>query len=231
MVNNDEGSFSSLTSILGSINSFIFEKNKKITYIVALLVIPAFTYAVFSWEASDKADLVLGSDAIDNIINGNIVERFDYSLLSDYTEQVGVSKADDELKEGGTASFTVESSSERLIRNIVVSVRWTDETSTPGIRIRPYDNKPDSFRVTIDHPDGNRTVIGEADSGSISDSINFTDEDIERMYNMGNFTIAVTLVEAGDWEAGFGFGIRNMPDDGNTFDIEIEQTFLAPKVE
>lgn len=231
MANQDESSSSSIGSMLGKLNSFIFEKNKKVTYVVSPIIIVILTFAVFSWEASDKADQVLGADAIEAIISGGGGKNFDPNLLSRYTEQMAVSNADGDLSEGSSATFTVESSSERLVRQIDIDVRWSDESNPPGIRLRNYENQPDSFSVSISHPDGNMTHLGESDSGSVSGSISFTDDDIERMFDSGNFTITVKLENAGDWEANLGFGFLNMPDSGNSFTIEINEKFLAAQQE
>ncbi|MFO8050552.1 MAG: hypothetical protein R6V01_02495 [Thermoplasmatota archaeon] len=229
MSKDGERSFASLTSYIGRINTIIFEKNKRVTSIAAFIIVPILTFAVFSWESNDKADLILGSDSIYEIISGEGQDDFDPSFLKEYDDQVSVSSADGHLSEGSSFDLIVEASDTRLIRKIDVSLDWTDEKNPPGIRLRNYENQPDSFRITISHPDGNRTVIGESDSGALSGSIEFTDQDIERLYDMGNFTVTVTLVQAGDWEANFGFGFLSMEDDGNDYSIEINENFLSPK--
>ena len=51
----------SIGKAIHDLNVFLFEKNKKVMYVVALIVIPALTYVVFNWEAKDKAGEMLGS--------------------------------------------------------------------------------------------------------------------------------------------------------------------------
>jgi hypothetical protein len=229
MVESGKGSSTSFITLVGKANSFLFEKNKKVMYFVSPIVIIILTFAVFSWEASDKADLILGADAIDDIIKGTGSNNFDPGVLDDYTEQVSVSNSAGDLDEGVSVDLKLESSEHRLIKQIDIDLQWDDESDPPGIRLRNYQNQPDTFSVSISHPDGNTTVLGESDSGSLTGSVSFSDQDIERLFGMGNFTVTIKLVTTGDWEANLGLGFFNMPDTGNSYTMEINEVFLAPE--
>jgi len=214
-----------------SLNVLVFEKHKKITSIVGALAIIVLTFAVFSWEASAKADEMLDANDIKRIILGAGDDRPDFGATKDFIEMREVFKADGNLMEGASQDFTIDANSERVVDRIDITVTWEDEESPPGIRPRRYTNEPDTFKVNLIEPDRNLTSFGESDSGSITGEVTYSDDRMAQLYGAGNFTIEVILQNAGNWVPRLGLGLLEMPDTENDFSINVEIVYWGPQAE
>ena len=232
MVGSEKGLLSSIGRSLHEINVFLFEKNKKAMYLVALIVIPGLTGLVFNSEAKDKAGEMLGSDDIRDIIamfgNGGGGNVWDFAATKDFTQMREVSAQSEYVNERAFADFTIEANAEKVIEKLRFTIIWEDETDPPGIRVRRYQNQPDTFAATLVWPDGNNTSLGQTDAGRISFDISFSQEQMEELYGLGNYNLRVTCITAGDWEARVGIGVLTMPDTGNEVSVEIEEVYWAP---
>ena len=222
----------SIGKALHNLNVFLFEKNKKVMYVVALILIPALTYFVFNWEANDKADDILGKGDINRIIfgltNGGPAN---FANTADFVEMRGTISTSSEITERSNEPFRIIANESKVIKKLSIRVTWEDETGRPT-RLRTYQNQPDTFSVTLVYPDGNSTHIGENDDGTITGDVPFNETEMMRLYDLGDFSLVVSCVEAGDWEPRLYLGILPaIPDTGNVVDIQIEETYLAPPLD
>lgn len=233
MAGSGKGIFSRIGAYLHQTNIFLFEKNKKAMYVIALITIPGLTGLVFKLETDDKASEILGRDQINEIIDmlqgGG--SSWDFAKTRDFEQMRGVTSLSEYVRERAGTEVQITADSEKLIEKLSISITWTDETDPPGIRLRRYQNQPDTFAATLVWPDGNNTSFGQSDTGRISSDITFSKEQMETLYGLGNFRLVITCISAGDWEARVSAGILTMPDNGNDISVEIEEVYWAPPVE
>jgi hypothetical protein len=235
MAENSKGVLSSIGTALHEVNVFLFDKNKKAMYLVALITIPGLTGFVFNMEAKDKADDMLGIDEIRDIIarlgNGGGGKIWNFGTTKDFvqlTEKIGESPY---VRERTSSDTIITADQEKVIEKISITVTWEDETDPPQPRIRRYQNQPDVFVGTLIWPDKNNTQLVEVTEGRLTLDLSLSDEQIEAMFNQGDFILRVTCASAGDWQALFSpIDILTLPDDGNDVSISIDVTYLAPPI-
>ncbi|MBN1538834.1 MAG: hypothetical protein JW939_01715 [Candidatus Thermoplasmatota archaeon] len=231
MADSGKGGFSSIGAYLHQINVLLFEKNKKIMYVVALITIPGLTGLVFKLEADD-ADM-LGRDQINDIIA--MLEggegSWDFAQTRDFEQMRGVTSLSEYVRERAGTEVQITADNEKVIEKLIITITWTDEIDPPGMRLRRYQNQPDTFSATLVWPDGNNTSLGQTDTGRISFDMTFSKQQMEELYGLGNFRLVITCISAGDWEARLSAGILTMPDNGNDISVEIEEVYWAPPVE
>jgi hypothetical protein len=224
----------SIGKALHNLNVFLFEKNKKVMYVVALILIPALTFFVFNWEAKDKAPDMLGRKEINAIIsglgNGGII---DFSNTDDFVEMRGTISDSTFIGERSGESYTIANNQSKVVKGLEITITWEDETTKSRPSLRRYRNQPDTFSVMLVHPDGNTTSLGERDEGPIMDAFTFNETVMEEMYGKGDYTVIVTCISAGDWMPLFDpLGIwPPIADTGNNVDIQIQETYLAPPLD
>ncbi|MGA1848311.1 MAG: hypothetical protein ACMUHB_03130 [Thermoplasmatota archaeon] len=231
MAVENSSSSGGLGASLHALNVFIFEKNKKITSIVGAIAIVALTFAVFSWEASAKSGEMLDANDIKRILLGYRDDRPDFGGTEGFIEMREVFNADGSLMEGSRQDFTIEANSQRVIERIDITLTWSDEETPPGIRLRRYENEPDTFKLNLVEPDNNLTSFGETDIGTLEGRMSYDNDRMAELYGMGNFTIQVILQNAGNWVPGVSIGFLEMPDTGNDFSINVEIVYLGPQQE
>ncbi len=230
MVSEDSGGMTPIGKVLHDINELIFVKNKKPTSVVVTVLVLVLTFAVFKAEASDKSDKMLTRDGILAIIRSAGEPGADFSIISDYVEIRTKFNMGRELSQGETDSGTVENGPGKVLLSMGYSWTWQDETSPPGIpKLRRYTNEPDTFRVRVVDPLGNITSDKSSDSGSISDSMEFSEEQMRSYFGKGNFTIEVSLEETGEWVPVIGPGIITYRDDQNSYTLVIDMVHLQPE--
>jgi hypothetical protein len=215
---------------LHNLNVFLFEKNKKVMYVVALILIPAVTFFVFNWEAKDKAPDMLGRKEINAIISGlGSGGTIDFSNTDDFVEMRGSISDSVFIGERSGQTYTIASNESKIVKDLEISITWEDE-SGPPLRVRRYRNQPDTFSAILVHPDGNITSIRESDESPIMFDISFNETVMEEMYGLADYKLVVTCISAGDWEPLFSpLGIwPPISDTGNDVDIQIQETYLAP---
>ncbi|MBN1389925.1 MAG: hypothetical protein JXA22_04715 [Candidatus Thermoplasmatota archaeon] len=235
MAAGEKSVLSGIGTSLHDLNIFLFEKNKKAMYLVALITIPGLTGLVFKMEADDKAGEVLGSDMIKEIIarfgGGGGGNTWDFADTKDFEQMRGVSSLEDYVTERTTKEITINANDQKVIEKLSITLTWQDETDPPGIRLRRYQNQPDTFAATLVWPDGNNTSLGETDTGRMNFDISFTQEQMEELYGSGDFRLRITCTSAGDWESRLSAGILTMPDTGNDVSVNIEEVYWAPPAE
>lgn len=221
----------SIGKALHELNVFLFEKNKKVMYIVALILIPAVTYFVFNWEAKDKAPEMLGAKDIQDIIarlgGGGIG---DYADTADFVEYRGSVSDNTFIGERSGETYTIANNQSKVVKNIEISITWEDENQKSRPSVRRYRNQPDTFSAILVHPDGNTTPMGDSDEGPIMFDITFNETVMEEMYAKGDYKVIVTCMNAGDWTPLFDpLGVwPPISDTGNDVDIQIKEIYLAP---
>lgn len=133
------------------------------------------------------------------------------------------------LDEGGSQNYFLNSSSKNVIQRVRITVQWTDEAEPPASRIRPYENQPDTFNVSIE---GENLSTSSSKSNPMGGSGTITlDADLDNNYLnevMGQFNITVTveMQDAGMWVPSIGPGIIGLSDSGNEYNIKIELSRL-----
>ena len=81
-----------------------------------------------------------------------------------------------------------------------------------------YTNEPDTFQVELLDPGGDMLDSVDGSGGTLE--ISWPGEE-GAVYN-GNFSVVVTLLEAGDQEPGFNpLGLRTRTDDSNDYSVDI----------
>ncbi|MGA1792727.1 MAG: hypothetical protein ACMUHM_02145 [Thermoplasmatota archaeon] len=232
MAGNEKGLFSTIGRSLHDVNVFLFEKNKKIMYLVALITIPGLTGFVFNLEANGKN--MLGADDIRDIIatfggggSGNTWSFGDTEGYIQLTEKIAEAPY---VRERSSSSTTISAGPEKVIQKISITVTWQDETSPPQPRVRRYQNQPDTFAGTLIWPDKNNTPLNQDSNNQLSLDLALTDQQVEDMFNQGDFLLTVTCTSAGDWQAIISpFDIFTLPDDGNDVSISIDVTYWGPE--
>ena len=101
---------------------------------------------------------------------------------------------------------------EKYIDSISIRLTWTDEPT----QFIQGTNEPDEFKIELFNPEGQSLDHNSGSSGSLMISWSGT-ENVE--YN-GNFTVAITLVIAGD-DMSFT-GLRIQADNSNDYSLDID---------
>ena len=232
MAGRKTGVFSTIGKTLHQTNVFLFEKNKKIMYVVALLVIPGLTGFVFYLESNGKN--MLGADDIRDIISqfgaGGGGPSWSFADTKDYVQMTEKIVESPYVRERASSDTTITADQEKVIQKISITVTWQDETSPPQPRVRRYQNQPDEFAGTLIWPDKNNTPLVQDFEGQLSLDLTLTDQQVEEMFDQGDFLLRVTCVTAGDWQAMISpFDILTMPDDGNDVSISFDVTYWGPQ--
>ncbi len=203
---------------------FIFEKHKKKTSIASYLIIPLLVYGVFSMESSQN---MLGEKDIQRIIGSIDSVPIDPDVIDEYMEKTDSIIGSEELNEGSSKTIIIPSNQTNVIKSVNIDLKWTDEQDMSSLRLRRFENQPDSFSLNLDYQNG--TAGDSGDAGSLSIEIEFTIDEMKTLFGKGNFTVTVTLDDAGDWVPPFGPGFITVPDTGNSYDITIQIVYLVPK--
>ncbi|MEA3557722.1 MAG: CPBP family intramembrane glutamic endopeptidase, partial [Candidatus Thermoplasmatota archaeon] len=129
------------------------------------------------------------------------------------------------LDEGQSSEYALNSSSKNVIDSVKVTIRWDDESQIPVNRLRPYENQPDTFNLTI--MGQNISAIAEASNppggtGSIILEVDVQKDYLNEVMGHFNLTVTVTMKNAGMWVPTIGPGIIVLTDHGNEYDISIE---------
>ena len=147
------------------------------------------------------------------------------------SEEIEIGSGD--LNEGEFDSIAFTSETDKYIREVTVTVTWTDEDDIQ--RARLYENQPDTFSVSIDGPNASDTDSGanpRGGEGRISASISFSDEEISNIISQEgmNYTaeVLIKMETAGNYEARAGLGRLQLVDNGNRYDYEITVVWLIP---
>lgn len=130
------------------------------------------------------------------------------------------------LQEGSTYSMPL-SIAESNVKYVNITLTWTDEDDLRRV-IRTYENQPDQFSVALEMANVSRQSESGSNShgspGIIELNLEFEGQP-DYMNYTGEYTIDVTLVDAGDFMP--GIGIIGFTDTGNSFEMVVEYTYLA----
>ncbi len=130
------------------------------------------------------------------------------------------------LAEGESDVQTVSVPLEKgqLLKSIEVSLTWEDEPDFQrvGISPRTWENQPDTFRLDVSQGEVSYSEEGSNQHGSsktITVSIEFSHQSAGSNNGTGEWTVTVTMVEAGDNVNSFSPLIYT--DQGNEYDLTI----------
>jgi hypothetical protein len=159
----------------------------------------------------------------------------DSSDLGSMVELNGSDTGSGYLDEGMGMLLTYYSTQDNYIKEISVTVTWTDEEDIQ--RVRTYENQPDTFTVTIT---GANTTASYQDSnphnpqggeGSISTELSFSTDEISQIIDSEGesyeVTVEIFLNEAGNFR--LPFGPIGYEDPGNDYQYDIEIIWLLPE--
>ncbi|UCE74026.1 MAG: CPBP family intramembrane metalloprotease [Methanomassiliicoccales archaeon] len=156
----------------------------------------------------------------------------DISHLESLSETTEHDSGSQTLNEGESETITLVSESDKYLKEVSVTVIWTDEEDMSYI-LRTYENQPDTFSVTINGPNATEKESGENPrngEGSITATLSFSIEEISDIISTDvdeyEVIIEITMEDAGDYES---FGLIGFVDDGNQYDYEIESVWLVPE--
>jgi hypothetical protein len=138
----------------------------------------------------------------------------------DYTTKTGaaISPEDGYMAEGSSETFKkkVEVGKGELLKSVSVMLTWEDEPDAGVL----YTNQPDTFSVSVSFgEDVNET--GESQSGTISIDKSFSPKRTNSKDGQGEWTIEVTMVQAGDQEGPGPLGVIPQSDGGNNYRLEV----------
>jgi hypothetical protein len=154
--------------------------------------------------------------------------------LDNFVEVVETETSTGMLTEGNSEIFTYTSEQDKYIKQVIVSITWTDEADR-NIR---YENQPDTFSVSISGLNYTQTASSANPTGgpgSISIQLSFSNENItEAIMTKGNnytASVEITLVEAGNQEKRSGIPGLAWTDNQNQYDYQIWVVLLVPETE
>jgi hypothetical protein len=197
------------------------ERYKWVTYIVSAMVVLSVTIIVFRAEAQKNKDIMIRSEGIQRIIDDLSGQpKADPKVIAKYVDTTEELSSSGNLRENAKADDLVEASSQKVVTSIYTSLTWSDETTAPGFRLRRYQNQPDSFTVSILSPNGTILAQETGSSGSLGAQRDLDEEEVLTFFGNGNFTVRVSLDDAGDWEPRLGPGIP-ISDTGNDYSLVI----------
>lgn len=136
------------------------------------------------------------------------------------------------LNEGQSETITISSEMDKYVKEVKVTVTWTDEPDTRYL-LRTYENEPDTFSLSINAPNASvsrsaSNVHGE--QGMVEAELAFSLEEISEIISEEihdyEFTVEITMVEAGD---SFTQGLVGFTDTGNSYEYEMEIIWLIPE--
>jgi hypothetical protein len=154
----------------------------------------------------------------------------DSSELEDMVEFSDSESGSGGLNEGMGMLLTFNSEPDKYIKEVMVTVTWTDQSDI-GI----FKNQPDTFTVTIM---GANTTVSVQDSnppggeGSISAELSFPTDEVSQIIETNGenyeFIVQILLDEAGNYQG--PLGVVDYPEDtGNDYQYEIEIIWLLPE--
>lgn len=150
-------------------------------------------------------------------------EGFSLSGMVNVTERSG---GEVYLYEGESFILNINSTDERVLKEVRVTVTWTDE---PDMRRmgRTYQNQPDTMEVELTGPNVTARDSGanpHGGQGKIELTLNIEDVVITELE--GNYTVqlTVTLTDSGPYLG--RFGVFGYVDAGNSFTYSLEVTYL-----
>jgi hypothetical protein len=133
------------------------------------------------------------------LMTETISEGGEAQLGETYTVEIPLS---DYNPDGGT----------RIIRNITATLTWVDETDKPGMRLRRFENQPDTFSLSLECPHGNATDVSGSNpqngEGRLDLMESHTNEELNSelgtILSTGNSTfgtwkVDITMTEGGMW--------------------------------
>ena len=136
------------------------------------------------------------------------------------------------LDEGQSETIIISSEPDKYIKEVKVTLTWTDEPDTRYF-LRTYENEPDTFSVSINAPNASvsksaSNVHGE--QGMVEAELSFSIEEVAEIISEEihdyEFTVEITMVEAGD---SFTQGAVGFTDTGNSYEYEMEIIWLVPE--
>lgn len=209
MLRNDEESIP-LTSIVSKLTAIV---------VGVLLVVLGTTYA---FADSDVSKLV----AQDNDTISSASDLTQWIEETENTTGVGT------LAEGETKYVNIEPKEGRVIKSVELTLTWTDE---PDIqRVRTFENTPDTFSVALAGLNATADAQGSnkhGEPGNVTVSLDIPEEQLSQALEdndgMFNVSAAITLDNAGDYEASTGLGMIQIADDSNDYEYSIVITWLV----
>jgi hypothetical protein len=133
------------------------------------------------------------------------------------------------LNEGQSEMITISSELDKYIKEVKVTLTWTDEPDNS-----PLENQPDTFSVTLTGPGGSESSSGSNAIGSpgmITTEIGFTISEVAELISAEEddygIECIITMEEAGNQEG--PFGLYEQPDDSNDYTYTMEIIWLVPE--
>jgi membrane protease YdiL (CAAX protease family) len=157
-----------------------------------------------------------------------VMPAYDFSKYTVTTEsQPGTG----ELAEGESQEISLASSPDKLISTVTVTLTWTDEPDQ-RIRLRQYENTPDSFGLSIDGPNSNLSTSTSGENptggqGMPQVSIAVPEEALAETME-ANYTVTITMESAGMYLPAVGPGVIGYVDDGNAYEYTIDVEYMVP---
>ncbi len=191
----------------------------KVSANIPILMIPVILIIGFSFGPDPIYRGVLSEEGFeDNIIDEKIWTSLNKSF-----------SFNGELDEAESVSYDISLSNISYIDQIVLNLSWADE---PDIRrLRRFENTGDTFsaKIIIDNKvvDEHRCTNMHDQSGKINlryDTAGFTNK-------IGcNANVEIELVKCGNFYPVFGFRLISIEDSSNTFNLEIDVTYMVSNV-
>lgn len=135
-----------------------------------------------------------------------------------------------ELTEGSSDIITINSESDNYIKQVTITVTWTDE---PDIqRVRTYENQPDTFSVMIMGANASANDQGSnphGGEGSITAELAFSEDEVAQIIESDGenyeVIITITLEEAGNFRP--GVGVIGYEDTSNAYEYQLDIVWLT----
>ena len=191
----------------------------KVSANIPILMIPVILIIGFSFGPDPIYRGVLSEEVFeDNIIDEKIWTSLNKSF-----------SFNGELDEAKSVSYDISLSNISYIDQIVLNLSWADE---PDIRrLRRFENTGDTFsaKIIIDNKvvDEHRCTNMHDQSGKINlryDTAGFTNK-------IGcNANVEIELVKCGNFYPVLGFRLISIEDSYNTFNLEIDVTYMVSNV-
>ncbi|MDG6224431.1 MAG: type II CAAX endopeptidase family protein [Candidatus Thermoplasmatota archaeon] len=191
-----------------------------------LSVITILTLVVLATGAS-----VLGTDDFSLLGPQSDRDKVPLNPLFDYTARMEIIPKVNTVNLGQEDPERITTSAFTLISSLNVTLSWEDEPDMVRFG-RTYTNQPDTFRVTITGPNvsveeqASNPIHGE---GLIELGVIIPVDEILAQSNNTEFVVTVTLVESGMYAP--RIGIIGYTDNVNSYEMEIEVTYLEKEIE
>jgi hypothetical protein len=152
-------------------------------------------------------------------------EFSEYSVLNESQDGSG------SLNEGESQEITVVSTPEKIVSGVTVTVTWTDEPDK-RIRMRQYENTPDTFGVAIEGPSQNLTASAEAANaqgspGEVTATVSVSEAEQFDVFT-AEYVITITMMDAGMFAPVVGPGVIGYTDPGNEYQYTIDVDYYIP---